>query len=76
MSYIPLAVILLVLVIGAGVTLAVLFYANQKGHFRNLEAGAYLIFDDDEPVGTPQDQLFHQEDRPAPDDNESPESSP
>jgi len=76
MSYTPLAVILLVLVIGAGATLAVLFYASQQGHFRNLNAGAYLIFDDDEPVGTPQDQLFHQEDRPPPDDNGPSESSP
>lgn len=76
MSYTPLAVILLLLVIGAGATLTVLFYANQQGHFRNLKSGAYLIFDDEEPVGTPQDQVFHQDDRPVPDDNERPGSSP
>ncbi len=70
MSYTPLAAILLVLVLGAGATLTILFYANQKGHFRNLKAGAYLIFDDDEPVGTPQDQIFYPDDGPAPDDNE------
>jgi hypothetical protein len=76
MSYTPLAVILLVLVIGAGATLAVLFYANQQGYFRNLRAGAYLIFDEDEPVGTPQDQLFHQGDPSAPVDSDSPPPSP
>jgi hypothetical protein len=27
-----------------------------------LQSGAYVIFDDDEPVGTPQDQLFRSSD--------------
>jgi len=58
MTYTPLAVILVVLVIGAAVTLTILFYASQHGYFRNLKSGAYVIFDDDEPVGQPQDQLF------------------
>lgn len=61
MTYTPLLVILLVLVLGAAVTLSVLFYANKKGHFNNLKSGAYVIFDEDEPVGQPQDQLFREE---------------
>jgi len=68
MTYTPLAVILGVLVIGASVTLAILFYASQHGYFRNLKSGAYVIFDEDEPVGQPQDQLFRKqgdEDNPS-----------
>lgn len=71
MTYTPLAVILLVLVIGAAVTLTILFYASQHGHFRNLKSGAYVIFDDDEPVGQPQDQLFRESE-----DEDAPSSSP
>jgi len=58
MSYSPLIVILAVLVIGAAITLAILFRSAQSGQFRNLESGAYVIFDDDEPVGDVQDQLL------------------
>ncbi len=65
MSYAPLGLLLAVLVIGAAATLTVLFYASQKGYFRNLEAEAYMIFDEDEPLGTPQDQVLHpSDDRP------------
>jgi nitrogen fixation-related uncharacterized protein len=56
MSYSPLAVILAVLVVGAAITLTVLYRALRAGQFQNLKAGAYVIFDDDEPVGTVQDQ--------------------
>lgn len=65
MSYTPLVTILVVLVVGAAITLTVLFYAQQKGHFDNLRSGAYVIFDDDEPVGEPQDQLLGDPDEPA-----------
>lgn len=58
MTYSPLAVILLVLTVGAAVTLTILFYASKKGAFQNLDAEAHVIFDEDEPVGEPQDQLF------------------
>lgn len=71
MTYTPLAVILVVLVIGAAVTLTILFYASQHGYFRNLKSGAYVIFDDDEPVGEPQDQLF----RPS-EDADEPSAAP
>jgi len=62
MSYSPLIVILAVLVIGAAITLAVLFRSAQSGQFRNLKSGAYVIFDDDEPVGDVQDQLLQPDD--------------
>ena len=50
--------LLLVLVVGGGVTLVVLFRADRAGHFRGLAAGATVLFDDDEPLGVPQDQLY------------------
>jgi hypothetical protein len=65
MSYASLTVILLVLVIGAAVTLTVLFRSSRKGHFRNLKSGAYVIFDEDEPLGEAQDQVFREEDGAA-----------
>ena len=63
MTYASLLVILLTLVAGAAISLTVLFRANQGGLFRNLKSGAYIIFDDDEPVGEPQDQVLHQQDQ-------------
>ena len=69
MTYAPLLVVLGVLVLGAGVTLTVLFRADRAGLFRRLSAGAFVVFDEAEPPGVPQDQLF------APDEDD-PESSP
>jgi hypothetical protein len=66
MTYSPLVAILAILVIGAAVTLTVLFRASQTGHFRNLKSGAYVLFDEDEPLGEAQDQLF----RPESDDTD------
>jgi hypothetical protein len=62
MTYLPLAAILALLFTGAAVTLTVLFRSVRAGHFSNLQSGAYVIFDEDEPVGTPQDQLFRSSD--------------
>lgn len=77
MTYAPLGVILAILVLGAAGTLTVLFYASQKGYFRNLKAEAYLIFDEDEPLGTPQDQLFRDADnRSLSETNDTPDSEP
>lgn len=77
MSYTPLAAILTVLVIGAAVTLTILFRSMRSGQFRNLKAGAYVIFDDDEPVGEPQDQLFREAPGSGPDsDPDGSASSP
>jgi hypothetical protein len=61
MSFTPLLAIVGLLAFGATVTLTILFRASQTGLFRNLQSGAYVIFDDDEPVGEPQDQLFYQD---------------
>ncbi len=69
MTYSPLVAILLLLVLGAAVTLTILFRASQTGHFRNLKSGAYVLFDEAEPLGETQDQLF----RPEPDDADAPQ---
>jgi cbb3-type cytochrome oxidase maturation protein len=61
MTYVSLAVIFVVLIIGATATLTILFWSMRSGQFRNLKSGAYVIFDDDEPVGEPQDQLFRED---------------
>lgn len=66
MSFTPLLAIVALLAIGAAVTLTILFRASQAGMFRNLKAGAYVIFDEDEPVGEPQDQLFNRDPEPDP----------
>lgn len=60
MSYTPLVTILVLLVLGAAATLSLLFYAHEQGYFDNLKSGAYVIFDEDEPVGRPQDQFFRE----------------
>jgi hypothetical protein len=65
MTYLPLAAILALLLTGAAVTLTVLFRSVRAGHFSNLQSGAYVIFDEDEPVGTPQDQLFQSSGGPS-----------
>jgi len=67
MTYSPLLAILIVLVVGAAITLTVLFRSAQSGQFRNLKAGAYVIFDEDEPVGEVQDQVLQPNDDAAPD---------
>lgn len=61
MTYVPLLTIFVILITGAAITLTVLFRSIQAGQFSNLESGAYVIFDEDEPVGVPQDQVFWQE---------------
>ncbi len=66
MTYSPLLAILIVLVVGAAITLTVLFRSAQSGQFRNLKAGAYVIFDEDEPVGEVQDQLLQPNDDATP----------
>ena len=62
MTYAPLAVIFVLLFTGAAVTLTVLFRSLRTGEFQNLKSGAYVIFDDDEPVGEPQDQILNRPD--------------
>lgn len=43
------------LVFFGGTTLVAFYWAARTGQFRNLEAGSKVIFDEDEPVGTPTD---------------------
>lgn len=71
MTYTPLIVIMLLLVFGAAATLTVLFRAERTGHFNNLKAGAYVIFDENEPVGKPQDQLLQPSSGPMPPEESS-----
>jgi cbb3-type cytochrome oxidase maturation protein len=53
------------LVFFGGTTLAAFYWAAKTGQFRNLEAGAKSIFDEDEPVGTATDVFADkQADRP------------
>ena len=75
MTYLPLSVILGLLFTGAALTLTVLFRSVRAGHFSNLQSGAYVIFDEDEPVGTPQDQLFRSSDDVPQDEADREESS-
>lgn len=37
-----------------------LYWASKKGELQNLEEGAKVIFDNEEPLGTPTDQTLHQ----------------
>ncbi len=35
-----------------------LYWAAKDGQFRNMEQGATVIFDEEEPIGQPTDQVF------------------
>jgi nitrogen fixation-related uncharacterized protein len=37
-----------------------LYWASKKGQLQNLEEGAKVIFDDEEPLGEPTDQTLNQ----------------
>ncbi len=58
----PLAALLVVFVavIAASIALAAFYWAVRRKQFsiRDLNEGAYTIFDNDEPVGKPQDVMF------------------
>jgi nitrogen fixation-related uncharacterized protein len=58
----PIAIVIIVsfLVVGGALTLAGFVWAVKKKQFsiKQLNEGAKLIFDDDEPIGTPQDMIF------------------
>jgi len=53
-------VLLAVAACGAALALAAFVWAVRNGQLDNSNAGALVIFDDEEPVGTPTDQLFEQ----------------
>lgn len=44
-------------ILGASAVLA-LYWAATNGQFRDMKAGAEVIFDRDEPVGAPTDLVF------------------
>jgi nitrogen fixation-related uncharacterized protein len=58
----PIAIVIIVsfLVVGGALTLAGFVWAVQTKQFsiKQLNEGAMLIFDEDEPVGRPQDLIF------------------
>jgi nitrogen fixation-related uncharacterized protein len=58
----PIAVVIIVsiLVVAGALTLAGFVWAVHSKQFsiKQLNEGAKLIFDDDEPIGTPQDLIF------------------
>lgn len=76
MSYLPLAAILAVLVLGGAGTLSILYFAYRKGYFDTLKSDAYIIFDHDEPVGQVQDQFFRETPEPPNDGDNSVTSRP
>jgi nitrogen fixation-related uncharacterized protein len=41
-----------------------LYWASKKGQLQNLEDGAKVIFDDEEPLGQPTDQTLNQPKQP------------
>jgi len=57
---VPLVVLLLlgVAVAGAAIALAGFTWAVRNGHLDHTNAGAYVIFDEEEPVGEVGDQVF------------------
>jgi nitrogen fixation-related uncharacterized protein len=42
-----------------------LYWASKKGQLQNLEEGAKVIFDAEEPIGTPTDHTLNQPKPPA-----------
>jgi cbb3-type cytochrome oxidase maturation protein len=59
---VPPAVLLLLAVAacGAALALAAFVWAVRNGQLDQGNAGALVIFDEEEPVGMPTDQLFEQ----------------
>ncbi len=45
------------LILGGSAVLA-FFWAARDGQFQNMRGGAQVIFDEDEPIGTPTDMIF------------------
>ncbi len=60
LPYAALIVILIAVVAGA-IALAAFIWAVRTKQFslKQLNEGALLVFDNDEPVGRPQDMIFH-----------------
>ena len=56
----PLAALILIFLVLLGASLAIgaFFWAVRNKQFRDLNAGAYVIFDEDEPIGKMTDNTF------------------
>ncbi|MER3446761.1 MAG: cbb3-type cytochrome oxidase assembly protein CcoS [Candidatus Dadabacteria bacterium] len=56
----PLGVLILIVVVllGGFMALCAFIWAVRRGQFKNLNAGAYVIFDEEEPVGEMTDNTF------------------
>ncbi len=56
----PLAALILIFLVLLGGSLAIgaFFWAVRNKQFKDLNAGAYVIFDDDEPIGKMTDNVF------------------
>jgi nitrogen fixation-related uncharacterized protein len=59
----PIAIIIIIsfVIIAGALTLAGFVWAVRTKQFsiKQMNEGAKLIFDDEEPIGTPQDMIFH-----------------
>jgi cbb3-type cytochrome oxidase maturation protein len=56
----PLAALILIFLVLLGASLAIgaFFWAIRNKQFKDLNAGAYVIFDEDEPIGKMTDNVF------------------
>lgn len=56
----PLAALILIFLVLLGASLAIgaFFWAVRNKQFKDLNAGAYVIFDEDEPIGKMTDNVF------------------
>lgn len=53
-------IVILVALVAGALALSAFVWAIRTKQFsiQQLNKGAYMVFDDDEPVGTPQDMIF------------------
>jgi cbb3-type cytochrome oxidase maturation protein len=56
----PLAALILIflLFLGASLAIGAFFWAVRNKQFKDLNAGAYVIFDEEEPIGKMTDNVF------------------
>jgi cbb3-type cytochrome oxidase maturation protein len=56
----PLAALILIFLVLLGASLAIgaFLWAVRNKQFKDLNAGAYVIFDEDEPIGKMTDNVF------------------
>ena len=56
----PLAALILIFLVfwGASLAIGAFLWAVRNKQFKDLNAGAYVIFDEDEPIGKMTDNVF------------------